>query len=94
MTEDKKKNLEMCFVNVEKLVNLRHSLDKSLETVNHALRMSMEEMDLFDPPEGDASLEEERIDTREEIVLYVKSHFDQALWETVQNVLPHYKTNK
>ena len=94
MTEDKKKNLEMCFENVEKLVNLRRSLDKSLETVNHALRMSMEEMDLFDPPEGDASLEEERIDTRDEIVLYIKSHFDQALWETVQNVLPHFKTNK
>ena len=94
MTEDKKKNLEMCFENVDKLVNLRRSLDKSLETVNHALRMSMEEMDLFDPPEGDASLEEERIDTRDEIVLYIKSHFDQALWETVQNVLPHYKTNK
>ncbi|SVE16328.1 uncharacterized protein METZ01_LOCUS469182 [marine metagenome] len=94
MTEDKKKNLEMCFENVEKLVNLRRSLDKSLETVNHALRMSMEEMDLFDPPEGDARLEEERLDTSEEIVLYIKSHFDHALWETVQNVLPHYKTNK
>ena len=94
MTEDKKKNLEMCFENVEKLVNLRRSLDKSLETVNQAIRMSMEEMDLFNQPEADASLEEERMDTREEIALYVKSHFDQALWETVQNVLPHYKTNK
>ena len=47
MTEDKKKNLEMCFENVGKLVNLRRSLDKSLETVNQAIRMSMEEMDLF-----------------------------------------------
>ena len=51
-------------------------------------------MDLINQPEADTSLEEERIDTREEIALYVKSHFDQALWETVQNVLPHYKTNK
>jgi|TARA_B100000287_G_scaffold288333_1_gene271717 hypothetical protein len=54
----------------------------------------MEEMDLFDPPEDDTRYEEERLDTRNEIVEYIKGNFDHALWKTMQNVLPHYKTNK
>jgi len=94
MTEDKKKNLEMCFENVEKLVNLRRSLDSSLHTVNLAIHNSMEQMDLFEPPENDTRYEEERLDTRNEIVEYIKDNFDHALWKTMQNVLPHYKTNK
>ena len=94
MTEDKKKNLEMCFENVEKLVNLRHSLDDSLRTVNLAIHHSMEEMDLYDTPEDDSRFEEDRLDTSNEIVEYIKNNFDRALWKTMQNVLPHYKTNK
>ena len=92
MTEDKRKHIESCFDSVEKLVSLRRTLTESLDSVTYNLdcavnRLEFVQLDM-ERTEGEVELVKlDDTDTR-----FINGLYSYALWNTMQMLLPHFKT--
>ena len=95
MTEDKRRKMELCFDSVEKLVSLRRSLTQANDYVNYMIFDCVETLEM-EQSELSASdnLMENEIKLTDENVEYINDSYQKALWQTMQYVLPHYKTTK
>ena len=98
MTDDKRKKLESCFDSLEKIVSLRDTLTEAADNVSLNLGGAIERLGenrLIDGSETDDwELKEGLMRLDDTDVKYIKGKYTESLWETMQTLLPHYKTDK
>ena len=101
MTDDKRKKLESCFDSLEKIVSLRDTLTGAVDNVSTNLegaigRLEIKRIIAESEETGDVDFELKegllRLDDTD--VEYINSQYTDSLWETMQFLLPHYKTDK
>ena len=101
MTDDKRKKLESCFDNLEKIVRFRDTLTSAVSNVSTNLegaigRLEIKRIIAESEETGDVDFELKegllRLDDTD--VEYINSQYTDSLWETMQFLLPHYKTDK
>ena len=89
MTEDKRKHIESCFDSVEKLVSLRRTLTESLDHVTLRLECAIDRLEMG---QLEVELIEGEVELDDTDVEYINEMYSLALWNTMQFLLPHYKT--
>ena len=98
MTDDKRKKLESCFDSLEKIVSLRNTLTGAVSNVSTNLEWAIERLGenrLIDGSETDDwELKEGLMLLDDTDVKYIKGKYTESLWDTMQLLLPHYKTKK
>ena len=101
MTDDKGKKLEQCFGSLKKIVSLRDTLTGAVDNVSTNLEGAIGRLEtkriLAEYEEtGHVGLElkEGLIQLDDTDVEYINSQYTNSLWETMQFLLPHYKTDK
>ena len=96
MTEDKRKKIELCFDSLEKIVSLRKTLDSSLGLVSLRLEWAIDilkESQLPDESEPfDTTLRDGFFRLPESVIDYINEQYAEALWGTMEQLLPHYKS--
>ena len=90
--------MESCFDSVEKLVSLRRTLTESLDSVTYNLdcavnRLEFVQLDM-ERTEGEVELIEliELIELDDTDTRFINGLYSYALWNTMQLLLPHFKT--
>ena len=97
MTDDKKK-LESCFDNLEKIVSLHNTLSSAASSISVFLGCAIDrlgengETDL--PEVGAVEIKEGLIQLDDTDVEFINRMYTDSLWNTMQLLLPHYKTDK
>ena len=98
MTDDKRKKLESCFDSLEKIVSLRDTLTEATDSVSTNLEWAIErlgENQLIDGSETDDwELKEGLMRLDDTDVKFINGRYTDSLWDTLQLLLPHYKTKK
>ena len=101
MTDDKRKKLESCFDNLEKIVRFRDTLTGAVSNVSTNLegaigRLEIKRIIAESEVTGDVDFElkEGLIQLDDTDVEYINSQYTDSLWFTMMMMLPHYKTNK
>ena len=101
MTDDKRKKLESCFDSLEKIVRFRDTLTSAVSNVSTNLegaigRLETKRIIAEYEETGDMGLEpkEGLLQLDDTDVEYINSQYTDSLWNTMQLLLPHYKTNK
>jgi hypothetical protein len=93
MTDDKRKKIELCFDSVEKLVTLKATLSRAVANINNNLETAIERLEdrqfILDGDLNDGLMRLDSID-----IEYVQRLYTDSLWETMQILLPHYRTTK
>jgi len=101
MTDDKRKKLESCFDSLEKIVSLRDTLTGAVDNVSTNLEGAIGRLEIKriiaeseETGDVDFELKEGLIRLDDTDVEYINSQYTNSLWETMQFLLPHYKTDK
>tara|TARA_B100000315_G_scaffold126262_1_gene116095 strand:- start:184 stop:480 length:297 start_codon:yes stop_codon:yes gene_type:complete len=98
MTKDSRNKIELCFNSVEKIVSLRDALTRAVTNISINLEWAigrLEDNQLIDRAENDnVELKEGLMNLDSTDVEFINQQYTDALWETMQILLPHYKTNK
>ena len=101
MTDDKRKKLESCFDSLEKIVSLRDTLTGAVDNVSTNLEGAIGRLEIKriiseseETGDVDFELKEGLIRLDDTDVEYINSQYTDSLWETMQFLLPHYKTDK
>ena len=99
MTDDKRKKIELCFDSVEKIVRLKSSLNKALSNVSDNLENTMDILEdrqfwINGDPFADYGLREGIIKLNNKDIDYIRKQYSNALWDTMDILLPHYRTTK
>jgi hypothetical protein len=99
MTDDKRKKIELCFDSVEKLVTLKAALSRAVANINNNLETAIGRLEdrqfiLEGDPFADGDLNDGlmRLDSND--IEYIQKQYTDSLWETMQILLPHYRTTK
>ena len=98
MTDDKRKKIELCFDSVEKLVTLKAALSRAVANISINLETAIERLEdrqfILNGPFADSELNDGlmRLDSID--IEYVQRLYTDSLWETMQILLPHYRTTK
>ena len=99
MTDDKRKKIELCFDSVEKLVTLKAALSRAVANISINLETAIGRLEdrqfvLEGDPFADGDLNDGlmRLDSND--IEYVQRLYTDSLWETMQILLPHYRTTK
>ena len=99
MTDDKRKKIELCFDSVEKIVSLKAALSRAVENITFNLEIAIERLKegqfvLEGDPFADCALKEGLMKLDNKDIEYVQRQYTDSLWETMQILLPHYRTTK
>ncbi len=99
MTDDKRKKIELCFDSVEKIVSLKSALTRAVSNISVNLetaieRLEMNQFFLEGEPLADFKLKEGLMKLDNKDIEYIQRQYTDSLWETMQILLPHYRTTK
>ena len=99
MTDDKRKKIELCFDSVEKLVTLKAALSRAVANINNNLETAIGRLEdrqfvLEGDPFADWALNEGLMKLDSKDIEYIQRCYTDSLWETMQILLPHYRTTK
>ena len=99
MTDVNRKKIELCFDSVEKIVRLKSSLNKALSNVSDNLENTMDILEdrqfwINGDPFADDGLREGIIKLNKKDIDYISKQYSNALWDTMDILLPHYRTTK
>ena len=98
MTEDSRDKIESCFDSVEKIVSLRDALTRAVTNISYNLEWAIGRLEINQPPDGsetdNVKLKEGLMSLDIKDVEFINRLYTDSLWETMQILLPHYKTNK
>ena len=99
MTDDKRKKIELCFDSVEKIVSLKAALSRAVENISFNLDFAIERLKegqfvLEGNPSADCVLNEGWMKLDSKDIDYIHRQYTDSLWETMQILLPHYRTTK
>ena len=99
MTDDKRKMIELCFDSVEKIVSLKAALTRAVANISDNLETAIGRLEdrqfvLEGDPFADSALNDGlmRLDSND--IEYIQRQYTDSLWETMQILLPHYRTTK
>ena len=99
MTDDKRKMIELCFDSVEKIVSLKAALTRAVANISDNLETAIGRLEdrqfiLEGDPFAGGDLNDGlmRLDSND--IEYVQRLYTDSLWETMQILLPHYRTTK
>ena len=98
MTEDRKDKIELCFDSVEKIVSLRDALTRAVTNISYHLEWAIGRLEINQQLDGsetdNVKLKEGLMSLDNKDVEFIKGLYTDSLWETMQILLPHYKTKK
>ncbi len=98
MTDDKRKKLESCFDNLEKIVSLHNTLSSAASSVSVFLESAIDRLgenpETNFPEVGGVEIKEGLIQLDDTDVKFINRMYTDSLWNTMQLLLPHYKTDK
>ena len=99
MTDDNRKKIELCFDSVEKIVSLKAALSRAVENISFNLEIAIERLEegqfvLEGNPSADCALIEGWMKLDSNDIEYIQRQYTDSLWETMQILLPHYRTTK
>jgi len=99
MTDDKRKKIELCFESVEKIVSLKAALSRATANISTNLETAIERLEsrqffMENNPFADQELKEGLVKLDNKDIEYVQRQYTDSLWETMQILLPHYRTTK
>jgi hypothetical protein len=99
MTDDKRKMIELCFDSVEKIVSLKAALTRAVANISDNLETAIERLEhrqfvLDRDPFADCALNEGLMKLDSKDIEYIQRQYTDSLWETMQILLPHYRTTK
>ena len=99
MTDDKRKKIELCFDSVEKLVTLKATLSRAVANIKNNHETAIERLEdrqfvLEGDPFADCALKEGLMKLDNKDIEYIQRQYTDSLWETMQILLPHYRTTK
>ncbi len=98
MTDDKRKKLESCFDSLQRITSLYGALTMIRDQVSDYLQEDIERLEenqqVDETEAGDMELKEGLIRLDDTDVKYIKGKYTESLWETMNTLLPHYKTDK
>ncbi len=99
MTDDKRKMLELCFDSAEKIVSLKAASTRAVANISDNLETAIGRLEdrqfvLEGDPYADCALNDGlmRLDSKD--IEYIQRQYTDSLWETMQILLPHYRTTK
>ncbi len=102
------KKIEACFDSVEKIVSLQDALTRAMANISINLQWAigrLEQNQLIDPAVTSKSglldfepvsmpLKDGLIKVDNDDIEYINKQYTDALWETMQILLPHYKSQQ
>ena len=99
MTDDKRKKIELCFDSVERIVSLKAALTRAVSNISVNLETAIERLEarqfiLEGDPYADFALNEGLMKLDSKDIEYIQRQYTDSLWETMQILLPHYRTTK
>ena len=98
MTDDRKDIIELCFDSVEKIVSLRDALTRAVTNNSYNLEWAIGRLEINQLPDGsetdNVKLKEGLMSLDNKDVEFINRLYTDSLWETMQILLPHYKTKK
>ena len=99
MTDDKRKMIELCFDSVEKIVSLKAALTRAVANISDNLETAIGRLEdrqfvLGGDPYADCALNEGLMKLDSKDIEYIQRQYTDSLWETMQILLPHYRTTK
>ena len=98
MTEDSRDKIESCLDSVEKIVSLRDALPGAVTNISYNLEWAIGRLEINQLPDGsetdNVKLKEGLMSLDNKDVDFINRLYTDSLWETMQILLPHYKTKK
>ena len=96
MTDDKRKKLESCFGNLQRITSLHGALTMVRDQVSDYLQEAIERLEENQQVDeaGDMELKDGLIKLNDTDVKYINRKYTDSLWFTMTMLLPHYKTDK
>ena len=98
MTDDKRKKLESCFGNLQRITSLHGALTMVRDQVSDYLQEAIERLEenqqVDEAEAGDMELKDGLIKLNDTDVKYINRKYTDSLWFTMTMLLPHYKTDK
>ena len=98
MIGDKRKKIELYFDSVGKIVNLKASLTRAVTNISINLESAIKRLEtnqfvMDGDPLAEVKLSEGLV-RMDDDVEHIQKQYTDSLWETMDILLPHYRTTK